>query len=240
MSGWVKLHRSLGSSAVADKPDYLSVWIHLLMSASHKPREIVVGRQIVKLETGQLVFGRKAFSAKIGVSEAVIRSALDVLKGLEQITIKSTTKYSIISITKWHEYQSEEPANRQQSTSNQPATNHKQEGKEFKEGELFADESAGDAPQRAVKVDPVPYDLIIEAYRRCLPDLPQPESMTPKRKAGARSIWRQYKKSHSPDFWDRYFTYVGKQEFLCNMKGIGINWLLNFENMCKVIEGNYE
>ena len=106
--------------------------------------------------------------------------------------------------------------------------------------ELANDESLTSDAKPTRKVDPVPYDVIIESYRKCLPDLPQPEEMTPKRKAGARSIWKQYKKSHEHDFWDRYFTYVGKQEFLCNMKGIGINWLLNFENMCKVIEGNYE
>ena len=105
---------------------------------------------------------------------------------------------------------------------------------------LVNDESSTPGGKPARKVDPVPYDLIIESYRKCLPSLPQPQAMTPKRKAGARGIWNNYKKSREPDFWDRYFTYVGKQEFLCNMRGIGINWLLNFENMCKVIEGNYE
>ena len=128
-------------------------------------------------------------------------------------------------------------------TDHHLTTNHKpltinQEPIESKA--LVNDESSTTAGKPPRKEDPVPYEMIIESYRKCLPDLPQPESMTPKRKAGARSIWKQYKKSHEPDFWDRYFTYVGKQEFLCNMRGIGINWLLNFENMCKVIEGNYE
>lgn len=137
------------------------------------------------------------------------------------------------------------PTNNPDGFDNEPTDNlnHKpltinQEPIESKE--LANDESLTSEPKPSKKVDPVPYSLIIDSYRKCLPDLPQPEEMTPKRKAGARSIWKQYKKSHEPDFWDRYFTYVGKQEFLCNMKGIGINWLLNFENMCKVIEGNYE
>lgn len=137
------------------------------------------------------------------------------------------------------------PTNNPDGFDNEPTDNlnHKpltinQEPIESKE--LANDESLTSDAKPTRKVDPVPYDVIIESYRKCLPDLPQPEEMTPKRKAGARSIWKQYKKSHETDFWDRYFTYVGKQEFLCNMKGIGINWLLNFENMCKVIEGNYE
>lgn len=105
---------------------------------------------------------------------------------------------------------------------------------------LVTDESATKAAARPKKVDPVPYDVILDAYRRCLPNLPQPIAMTPRRKAGARGIWNQYKKSHDPDFWERYFTYVSKQEFICNMKAANLGWLLNFENMCKVIEGNYE
>lgn len=114
------------------------------------------------------------------------------------------------------------------------------EGEEERSKALVNDESSTNEAKPPRKEDPVPYDLILEAYRRCLPDLPQPVMLTPKRKAGARGIWKQYKNSHAPDFWDRYFSYVGKVEFLCNMKAMGIGWLLNFENMCKVIEGNYE
>lgn len=114
------------------------------------------------------------------------------------------------------------------------------EGEEERSKALVTDESATKSDARPRKADPVPYDVILEAYRRCLPNLPQPIAMTPRRKAGARSIWSQYKKSHEPDFWERYFTYVSKQEFICNMKAANLGWLLNFENMCKVIEGNYE
>src|SRR5690554_2729874 len=101
MQGWIKLHRGLKGSAVAGHPEYLAVWIHLLMRASHSRHEVVVGRTVVTLEPGDLVFGRKKFSAETGVSESKIRAAIDVLKQLNQITIKPQSKFSIISITKW-------------------------------------------------------------------------------------------------------------------------------------------
>lgn len=122
MQGWVKLHRSLQHSAVASHPEYLAVWVHLLIRATHKRHETIVGRTAVVLEPGQMVFGRKKFSAETGISENKVRAALDVLKRLEQITIKSQAKFSVISITKWSEYQEESPANNHKAASNAPAT----------------------------------------------------------------------------------------------------------------------
>jgi len=121
MSGWIKLHRSLQDSAIANHPEYLAVWIHLMLRAQHSASEFVVGRQIVKLSAGQLVFGRIKFSSEIGVSENKVRAALDVIKSLNMITIKSMAKFSIISITKWVDYQTESPADNQETASKSPA-----------------------------------------------------------------------------------------------------------------------
>ncbi len=133
MSSWVKVSRKLLTSAIASKPEYLAVWMHLLLSASYKPGEILVGHQIVRLQAGQLVFGRVKFSQQIGVSEHTLRMALKTLETLQQITIKSHSKFSVISITNWTKYQEDSPANHQQSTSNQPATHHNKEIQEIQE-----------------------------------------------------------------------------------------------------------
>ena len=250
MSGWIKLHRVLASSAIGNKPDYLAVWVHLLLSATHRPREMLVGRQIVQLEAGQLVFGRKAFSAKTGVSEAVIRSALDAFKSLKQITIKTTTKYSIITVTKWSEYQSEEPANNLKKTSKQPAANHKQEGKELQEGRSKAsatDESDGDEfsldgqPEgKAVKADAIPCAKVFDAYARILPSLPQVALRTEKRKTLIRARWKSDARFQTMEFWEGYFEYIKRTTFLMTMNAACFDWFLNESNFAKVIEGNYE
>lgn len=250
MSGWIKLHRVLAGSAIGNKPDYLAVWVHLLLSATHRPREMLVGRQIVKLEVGQLVFGRKAFSAKTGVSEAVIRSALDAFKSLKQITIKTTTKYSIITVTKWSEYQSEEPANNLKKTSKQPAVNHKQEGKELQEGRSKAsatDESDGDdfsldgQPEgKTPRADSVPYAKIFDAYARILPSLPQVALRDERRKTMIRSRWRTDERFQTVEFWEGYFEYIGRTPFLLGMNCASFDWFMKPANFAKVIEGNYE
>lgn len=94
------------------------------------------------------------------------------------------------------------------------------------------------APDNA-KAPAVPFQKIMDAYCQALPNLPQPQAMTEKRKTALRGIWREFEKCHADDFWQRYFAYVGKSDFLVGMRGIGIDWLINKANFYKVIEGNY-
>jgi len=167
MSSWVKVSRKLLTSAIASKPEYLAVWVHLLLSASYKPGEILVGHQVVRLQAGQLVFGRLKFSQQIGVSEHTLRMALKALETLQQITIKSHSKFSVISITNWDKYQTDSPANHQQATSNQPASHHNKEIQELQEEiKSSCDQQAGSQKAGASEVVfsehgfEVPNDLI--------------------------------------------------------------------------------
>jgi hypothetical protein len=121
MTGFVKLYRSVRQTAIADNPEYFAAWIHLLCMATHKEHEQVVGRTVVKLKPGQLVFGRKKFSAETGITEGKTRAALQIMQSLSMITIKSQAKFSVISITNWRKYHDAQPANDQQVTSKRPA-----------------------------------------------------------------------------------------------------------------------
>lgn len=127
MSGYIKLYRSARGTSIAQHPEYFAAWVHLLLMATHKERQQVVGTKVVTLKPGQLVFGRLKFSANTGISENKVRSALTVMKELGMITSKSHAKFSVITITKWSDYQGESPADNQHPTSKPPASNHKQE-----------------------------------------------------------------------------------------------------------------
>ena len=103
------------------------------MKATHKEHSMVVGCQKVHLLPGEFIFGRKSASEELGISEQSIRTIVDFLKESGNLTSKTTNKFSVISINNWDTYQSQEDVTNQQInkplTSNQPATNHKQEHK---------------------------------------------------------------------------------------------------------------
>jgi hypothetical protein len=127
-NGWIKLHRNLKDWGWRSDANTFNVFINLLLEANFTPNTW----KGIKVQPGQLIFGRKEFSKKIGVSEQSIRTALKHLKSTNEITIKSTNKYSLISINNWETYQSINQLTNQQLTSNQPATNHTIRNKEYK------------------------------------------------------------------------------------------------------------
>lgn len=95
-------------------------------------------------------------------------------------------------------------------------------------------------PSKRVKAVSVPYQKILEAYQRILPELPQPVILSDSRKAAIASRWKQDERFRDVEFWERYFEQVKKSSFLMGMRGTSIDWLTKPTNFLKVIEGNYD
>ncbi len=129
MNGWIMLHRSLVDWEWFRDSKTLHVFLFLLVDANHETgnwRGVVVDR-------GQTITGRKAISRATGLSEQSVRTALSNLKSTSEITIKSTNKYSLITICNYSTYQSEKNGINQQisqrATINQPQTISKERSK---------------------------------------------------------------------------------------------------------------
>jgi hypothetical protein len=132
MNGWIKLHRKFLDWEWFKDSNMVHLFLHLLLSANHEPRKW----KGVDILPGQIVTGRHSLSDDTGISERSIRTCLTRLKSTSELTIKSTNKYSIITITKWSSYQKAPEAsdqlNDQLSANKRPATDHKQEVKKEK------------------------------------------------------------------------------------------------------------
>lgn len=123
-NGWLKTHK---------------IWVFLsycLLKARYKDGKTMEQFNHVELKPGQFIFGRHRAAEDTNLSEQSIRTCLNFLKDEGTITIESTTRFSIITLTNWETYQgpeneSNQPIN-QPLTNEQPAANHKQEGKKVK------------------------------------------------------------------------------------------------------------
>ncbi|MBQ8057075.1 MAG: hypothetical protein IJ275_01930, partial [Ruminococcus sp.] len=87
---------------------------------------------------GQLVTGRKKLSEALKMSEREVRTALNHLKSTNDITIRTTSKYSIITIVNYEELQVStnsltinQPTSNQQSTSKRPQYNKDKKYKKY-------------------------------------------------------------------------------------------------------------
>ncbi len=113
MLGWISLHRKLQEHEIYADPYMLKLWIHCLLKASHKERNQLIGNQVVNLEVGQFITGRKALANEFNkgakdthiISESTLWRWLLLFEQLQMLNIKKTTKYSVVTVVNWCEYQ---------------------------------------------------------------------------------------------------------------------------------------
>jgi hypothetical protein len=130
--GWIKLYRQILTNGWFKNPNVLVFWIYCLLKAAHKPTKVIRGYNEIRLESGQFVFGRRKASEEIALSERKIRTCLAFLVKAGNLTIKSTNRFSIISVTNWKIYQDPEgrydPQNDQRTTHKRPHTRRIKKG----------------------------------------------------------------------------------------------------------------
>jgi hypothetical protein len=128
--GYIKVWRKIADAGWLKNHKLCAFWLWCLLKGSHKEYELIVGCQTVHLLPGEFVFGLKAASKDLKMGIQSIRTLLDFLKTSQNLTIKTTNKFSIITIINWNTYQAEENESNTQSnkplTNNQQTTNNKQ------------------------------------------------------------------------------------------------------------------
>ena len=134
MQGWVKLHRMLQQWEWYNDSQSLHGFITVLLNANHED-----GRwRGHEVKRGQWITGRKKLSEITGISERSIRTILKRLEDSQELTIKATSKFSMISVIKWDSYQlvdtpTDQPNANKRPTTDQLPTTNKNEEKEKKE-----------------------------------------------------------------------------------------------------------
>ena len=109
-NGWVKLHRGLLEHGIFRDAEVLQVWMYLLLRASYREQKLAIGRQVIFLQPGQLLYGRRAVSDKLSMGEGKLRGIMEMLEQSGSIVVESTNRYSVVTIVNWMEYQQGEGA----------------------------------------------------------------------------------------------------------------------------------
>jgi hypothetical protein len=116
-SGWIKLHRSLLEWEWYKKSEYLHVFIHLILKANIQDKKW----QNFDVKRGQLITSIDKICIETGVSNKIVRNALDKLISSNEIVKETTNKFTIITICKYDSYQ-EEGQTKGKQTGRQRAT----------------------------------------------------------------------------------------------------------------------
>lgn len=151
--GWIKLHRQLKEKGYYQNSQYVHLWVHLLLSANHKEHEFMWNNNIILIKEGQLITGRKQLCQETGIPESTIERILNMLENEHQIEQQKTTKYRLITILNWNQFQtrtSEWTANGQQ------ADTYKNDNNENKLNTPINKENTGELKETPCDSDGVP------------------------------------------------------------------------------------
>jgi uncharacterized phage protein (TIGR02220 family) len=107
------------------------LWVHLLLSANHEAATIRLddGREI-HLMPGQLLTGRVRLARETGLDEYKIQRTLKRLELAQQIAQQNYSKYRIITVIKWEEYQGDAHQITQKTAAKPPQTIKKKKEKD--------------------------------------------------------------------------------------------------------------
>lgn len=136
MTGWIKIHRSFLIWEWFDKPEMVQVFVYLLLKANHDAKEW----HGMTIERGQIVTSVAKIAQETRLSTQTVRTCINRLKSTNEITSEATSKYTLITISKYDTYQDgEDDANKvtnkvdnnqvtiEQQTTNKELTTNKNE-----------------------------------------------------------------------------------------------------------------
>lgn len=125
-STFIKLNRKILKWRWYQDANTFRVFVHLLLLANVTDRDF----EQVTIRRGQLVTSVAHLSRDLKISVKSIRTALEHLKLTNEVAIKTTSKYSIITINNYNEYQkvASTLANEGQTTGKRGAN----EGQQYK------------------------------------------------------------------------------------------------------------
>ena len=140
-NGYIKLHRCLLNHPRSSDPEYVSIWIRMLLLATHTEVDKMFGGERIRLRPGQFITSRSSLARQCGVSASKIERVLKWMKIEQQIEQRSSSVSRLITIVNWRQYQtgeqqSEHISDSERTASGQRAnTNNKERREECKKKE---------------------------------------------------------------------------------------------------------
>ena len=132
--GWITLHRKLLDNPISKKPLIAWFFIFCLLRANHKEKKILWNGKEIVIARGSFVSGLRTLSRESGLSLQSVRTGCVTLKSTHMLTIKTTSKWSLITILNYEKYQEvTHLLTNKQHTTNTHTNNKQQENNDNNE-----------------------------------------------------------------------------------------------------------
>lgn len=121
--GHIKLYRKMLNWEWYDETNTVRVFIHCLLRANWKDEKW----RGITVKRGSFITSRQKLAKELKMSEREIRTAIEHLESTNEVTKSGNAKYTVITVVKYDEYQTNDQVNDQQTTdkSTSKSTNYR-------------------------------------------------------------------------------------------------------------------
>lgn len=110
---FIILNRKFENWEWSSSPNMVAVFIRCLLKANYKDLRFQ-GHEVPR---GSFVLSQESFAKECGLSRQQLRTCLKKLEETGEITRKSTSKFTIISVCNYCKYQDYQPTDNQRATN---------------------------------------------------------------------------------------------------------------------------
>lgn len=250
--GYALLHRKIMDVPFYKDAEAAHLWVHLILKAKHTPEYVMTDAGEILVGRGKLLGGRNSLAFETGLKPDRVQYLLRKFKKLGMIDWVSHGKFSVFSVEKYDDYQSNfVPADYQQITTDKEYNNI------ISNTDVL--ESATADKKSDKKKPSISCQDVVDAYHEILPEAPRIRALNDKRKNQIRTFWRKAGvitrqlggHGFTMQDWRNYLSYVGEncrwmfEERPNHQRGTvwhkkGFDFLLNDNTYLKVREGEHD
>ena len=187
-NGYIKLHRKMVNWEWFSDPNTSHLFVYLLLSASWQDSKW----RGIDIPRGSLITSLSHLAENTGLSIQSVRTSLNKLKSTNELTYKSTNKFTLVTIVKYSDYQDTDFTNQQANQQANQQTTNKQltTSKEYKEYKNINNNIPPLSPQGETSVK---NNILIPEGMTLLPVKP-PDSLNTPEFIEAWKEWETYRK----------------------------------------------
>lgn len=231
--GYALLHRKIMDVPFYKDAEAAHLWVHLILKAKHTPEYVMTDAGEILVGRGKLLGGRNSLAFETGLKPDRVQYLLRKFKKLGMIDWVSHGKFSVFSVEKYDDYQSNfVPADYQQITTSKPAipmpasntvpADYQQITTDKEYNNIISNtdvlESATADKKSDKKKPSVSCQDVVDAYHEILPEATRIRALNDKRKNQIRTFWRKAgvitRQLDGHGFtmqdWRNYLNYVGE------------------------------
>ncbi|EMW0029693.1 DNA replication protein [Escherichia coli] len=231
--GYALLHRKIMDVPFYKDAEAAHLWVHLILKAKHTPEYVMIDAGEILVGRGKLLGGRNSLAFETGLKPDRVQYLLRKFKKLGMIDWVSHGKFSVFSVEKYDDYQSNfVPADYQQITTSKPAipmpasntvpADYQQITTDKEYNNIISNtdvlESTAADKKSDKKKPSVSCQDVVDAYHEIIPEAPRIRALNDKRKNQIRTFWRKAgvitRQLDGHGFtmqdWRNYLSYVGE------------------------------